>query len=144
MSARQSERRYRPTESKYKGGAKQMYVTYDLRQETRGGGTAVYPKVKRVYIAGDVKTWKVGTFSKRSGKRVHGVRIEYQQTRSSYHRQGFTAKRGRTTYQVGPAEVKGTVQTFWQIVEVPAKARNVRFHTEGLPAHYREARQDVA
>ena len=26
---------YRPTESKYKGGAHEMYVTYDLEQETR-------------------------------------------------------------------------------------------------------------
>ena len=31
-----------------------MYVTYDLEQQTRGGGSAIYPKVKRVYIAGDV------------------------------------------------------------------------------------------
>jgi hypothetical protein len=35
-----------------------MYVTYDVRQKTRGGGSAIYPKVKRVYIAGDVKTWQ--------------------------------------------------------------------------------------
>ena len=45
---------YRPTESKYKGGAHEMYVTYDLEQKTRGGDMAIYPKVRRVYIAGDV------------------------------------------------------------------------------------------
>ncbi len=45
---------YRPTESKYKGDAKEMYVTYDIEQKTRGDSTAMYPKVKRVYIAGDV------------------------------------------------------------------------------------------
>ena len=28
---------YRSTESKYKGGAHEMYVTYDLEQRTRGG-----------------------------------------------------------------------------------------------------------
>ena len=33
-------RSYHPTESKYKGGAREMYVTYDLEQHTRGGGTA--------------------------------------------------------------------------------------------------------
>jgi hypothetical protein len=27
--------RYRPTESKYKGGARQMYVTYDLQLKTQ-------------------------------------------------------------------------------------------------------------
>ena len=28
---------YRTTESKYKGGAHENYVTYDLQQRTRGG-----------------------------------------------------------------------------------------------------------
>ena len=28
---------YTPTEAKYKGGAQEMHVTYDLPQETRGG-----------------------------------------------------------------------------------------------------------
>jgi hypothetical protein len=41
---------YRRTEAKYKGGAHEMYVTYDLEQRTRGAKTAVYPKIKRVYI----------------------------------------------------------------------------------------------
>ena len=66
---------YKTTESKYKGGAEEMYVTYDLWQETRGDGRALYPKVKRVYIAGQVKDWHVGTFAKRTGKHVHGVKI---------------------------------------------------------------------
>jgi hypothetical protein len=48
MTAAASERRYRSTESKYKGGARQMYVTYDLEQKTRGGQSARYHKVKRV------------------------------------------------------------------------------------------------
>jgi hypothetical protein len=34
------ERGYRPTESKLKGGAKTMYLTYDLEQRTRGGKSA--------------------------------------------------------------------------------------------------------
>ena len=51
---------YRSTESKYKGGASEMYVTYDLAQETRAGRATVYPKVQRVYIAGDVKGWDIG------------------------------------------------------------------------------------
>ena len=52
-----TDRSYRPTESKFKGGAKEMYVTYDVSQTTRNGGHALYPKVKRVYIAGKVKDW---------------------------------------------------------------------------------------
>ena len=31
-----------------------MYITYDLEEKTRGGGTTLFPKVKRIYIAGDV------------------------------------------------------------------------------------------
>ena len=45
------QRSYRPTESEYKGGAHDMFVTYDLDERTRDGATATYPKVKRVDIA---------------------------------------------------------------------------------------------
>jgi hypothetical protein len=143
MARRNGGSGYRPTESKYKGGAREGYVTYDLRQETRGGGAAVYPKVKRVYIAGNVKDWAVGDFTKRSGRKAHGVRIEYEQTRGGYERKGFTAHRGSTTYRVRPAKIEPTRQRFSQVVEVPEAARNVRFHTGALPAQYRQALQAV-
>src|SRR5437879_573473 len=120
---------YRPTESKYKGGASEMYITYDLEQKTRGGGSATYPKVKRVYIAGDVKDWEAGRVRKKSGREVHGVRIEYEQSRKRYHRKGYTAERGETEYKVSPTDVGATTQRFVQVVEVPQAARNVRFHT---------------
>ena len=93
---------YKTTESKYRGGAVEMYVTYDLWQETRGDGRALYPKVKRVYIAGQVKDWHVGTFAKHTGKHVHGVKIEYEQSRASYARQGYMATRRNTRYHVPP------------------------------------------
>lgn len=134
---------YRPTEAQYKGGAHEMYVTYDLEQQTRGGGTATYPKVKRIYIAGDVKDWAVGDFSKRSGRKVHGVKIDYEQTRRGAERSGFTATRGTRTYQVRAANMPPTKQTFTQIVEVPGEARNVQFHKGKLPARYRDALQRV-
>src|SRR5260221_13677443 len=108
MSTTIGKHKYRPTESKYKGGAHEMYVTYDLDQKTRGGGSATYPKIKRVYIAGDVKDWKTGTVRKRSGRAVHGVRIEYEQSRKRYHREGYAAERGGTAYQVAPASVGAT------------------------------------
>lgn len=136
--------RYRPTESKYKGGAQEMFVTYDLEQKTRSG-TAVYPKVKRVYIAGKVKDWKTGTVKKRTGRQVHGIQIEYEQSRRGYRREPFEAHRGKTTYEVSPAKVGETVQRFVQIVEVPKKARNIHFYPkpDKLPAKYRHALQDV-
>src|SRR5437660_209703 len=110
--------RYKATEAKYKGRAHEMYLTYDLPQHTRGGGEAVYPKVKRVYIAGDVKGWQVGDFEKRTGKKVHGVKIDYQQSRSGYQRRGYTAHRGSTTYDVQPSRVEGGTSHFSMVVEV--------------------------
>src|SRR5438309_540772 len=91
---------YRPTESKYKGGATEMYITYDLPRRTRDGDSAPVPKVKRVYIAGNVQGWKLGEFRKRSGREVHGLKIEYEQSRTRYRRREFTATRGETEYQV--------------------------------------------
>jgi hypothetical protein len=131
--------------SKYKGGASEMYVTYDRDQRTRGGSTATYPKVKRVYIAGDVRDWTVGRVRKKSGREVYGVRIEYEQSRVGYHRAGFSAKRDQTRYEVAPTRVEPASQRFFQVVELPEQARNVQFHTSAhdLPERYRHAVQDV-
>jgi hypothetical protein len=137
------QRGYKPTESKYKHGAAQMYVTYDLPQKTRGESHALYPKVKRVYIAGNIKDWQVGTFAKRTGKTVHGVKIEYEQSRASYQRKGYTAARGGTQYEITPAQVRGTTSIFSKIVEVPEKAQHVELHIGTLPAKYGAALQDV-
>ena len=136
---------YKTTESKYKGGAKEMYVTYDLWQATRGENQALYPKVKRVYIAGDVKGWNAGAVRKRTGREVHGVRIEYEQNRQGYRRKAYGAQRGRTDYTVGPTSVGSTAQRFVQVVEVPERARNVHFYPQhaALPAKYREALQRI-
>jgi hypothetical protein len=142
-SSRQS---YRPTESKFKGGAEEMYVTYDLEQKTRGGGQALYPKVRRVYIAGDVIGWRAGDdLRKRTGRRVNGVRIEYEQSRRGYRRAGYNAERDDTKYEVGPTRAKPTTQRFTQIVEVPQKAKDVHFYPSAarLPAKYKQALQDV-
>jgi hypothetical protein len=145
MAITTTRRRYRPTESKYKGGANEMYVTYDLDKKTRGGGSATYPKVKRVYIAGDVKDWKVGTVRKRTGREVRGVRIEYDQNRAGYRRKAYSAERGETRYEVAPASVGTTSQRFVQVVEVPEAARDVQFYTDAssVPDRYRHALQDV-
>jgi hypothetical protein len=145
MATTVRKRSYRPTEAKYKGGAKEMYVTYDLEQKTRGGGSAIYPKIKRVYIAGDVKEWNVGMVRKRTGREVPGVRIEYEQSRAGYRRKAYAAERGETSYDVAPASVGKTSQRFVQVVEVPEGARDVQFHTDEsrVPARYRHALQHV-
>ena len=143
--AKKTNHHYHSTESKYKGGAQEMYVTYDEKQKTRGGEEKLYPKVKRVYIAGDVKDWKVGSVRKRTGRQVHGVEIQYEQSRSGFQRSAFTAQRGRTQYNVKPSSVGRTSQRFRQVVEIPPDAKNVHFYKSAskLPARYQSAVQNV-
>lgn len=138
-------RTYRPTESKYKGGAKDMFVTYDLPQTTRAGNIAVYPKIKRVYIAGEVMKVSGGSLRKRSGREVRGVKIEYEQSRSGYRRRPFYEHRNGRAYPVKAGAVPETHERFTQIVEVPDRARNVRFYPnrEELPEKYAHALQRV-
>jgi hypothetical protein len=72
------------------------------------------------------------------------LRIEYDQTRSRHHREGYTAQRGETQYEVAPTGVEAATQQFIQVVELPQKARNVQFHAEGdLPERYRHSLQNV-
>lgn len=143
MNAKKNQHEYTPTEAQYKDSAKEMYVTYDLEQETRGNNTAKYPKVERVYIAGVVKDWEVGDFERQSGRTVHGVKVEYEQSREGYERSGYTAHRDGTEYEVSPTRVSGSRSRFTKIVEVPEDAENVKFRGTDLPKKYQSALQDV-
>jgi hypothetical protein len=108
---------------------------------SRGGGHAICAKVKRVYIAGEAYSREVGDFRKKSARRAHDVRTEYAQTRSWYRRELFEATRGTTSYAVQPAKVPPTTQRIEEIVEVPERARKVRFHEGSLPFQYWRALQ---
>lgn len=134
---------YTPTEAKYKGGAQEMYVTYDLKQETRGGNTATYPKVKRVYVAGDVTDWDVGEFKKKSGRKAFGVKVAYEQRREGYRRRGYTAHRNGKKVEVPATEVAPSVSSFKKVVEVPEDATNIKFRGDKLPKRYESAAQSV-
>ncbi len=144
-AAASKSRRYKPTEAKFKGGAAECYVTYDLPQANRSK-QVLMPKVKRVYVAGKILKWSgARKMQKRSGKVVRGLRVVYAQSRSSYDRRGFAAKRGATRFAVSPAHVGRAKEQFSQVVEVPEKARNVKFHAtaSSLPEKYRHALQRV-
>jgi hypothetical protein len=117
--------KYTPTEARFKGGAKEMYVTYDLG---RSFGEA--PRVKRVDVPGSLINARVGEFKNRMGRRVHGVRIQYRQDREPYTRSSG-ARVGRTTL------------TLSKIVEVPTNARNITFR-ESLPERYEHVLQNVS
>ena len=142
MATATNQHQYRTTE-RHKAGAQEMYVTYDLCQRTHGENRALYPKVKRVYIAGEVTNWEVGTFEKRSGRKVYGVKIDYEQRRAGYTRHEYTARRGSTEYRVPTTQVEDSTSRFSVIVEVPEKAENVQFRTDKLPPKYGGAVQDI-
>lgn len=104
-----------------------------------------YPKVRRVYIAGKVKGSQIGTFEKRSGKQVHGVKIVYEQSPFRPRTQGVHRPPWR--YPVpragGAGRDAGRRSSFSKIIELPGDAQGVQFHTGKLPKRYRDALQDV-
>ncbi len=143
MAASTTSRHYKSTESKYKGGAREMYVTYDMSRATRSGKATSVPRVKRVYIAGKVKDWNIGNYAKRTGKRVHGVKIEYEQSRAAYNRKPYSARRKTTAYKVSGAHVGAGETKFVAVVEVPKDARNIHFYPNRLPHKYASTLQHV-
>jgi len=135
------------TESKSKNGAKEMYITYDLPRETRSGDSVLSPKVKRVYITGKVSGWRVGGFANRTGREVHGVKIEYEQNEKGQSRsrakrdeqEAYKIRRGNIVYKVLPFKLVGATSHSSQIVEVPEAAQNVKLYTGKLPRKYQAA-----
>jgi hypothetical protein len=88
---------------------------------------------------------KSGTVRNKLGREVHGVRIEYEQSRRGYRRQGYAEQRSATEYSTAAATVAKTTQKFAQVVEVPAAAKHVHFYSDyaELPAKYQEALKRV-
>ena len=111
--------KYKPTTAKFKGRTKTLYIYYESQDKVRGGKVRWKPHVKRVYVSGKLVKWEKGTFTNRYGRRVHGLRITYENPRKA-----FTAQRGRKKYKVSKATV-----TVTKIVELPEDARNVKIYT---------------
>jgi len=114
------------TKYSYKGKTILYYIVYKSPQKYRDGSIRLRTRVKRVYVSGKLLDWQVGEFTKKSGKRVFGVRIIYENPRKGYRRRGFTAHRGRTTYHVSPATIGRTVYPVVKIVELPRDAKDIR------------------
>ena len=88
---------------------------------------------------------ETGQVRKRTGREVHGLRIEYELNRRSYRRRGYSAQRRETKYLVEPGAVAATAQRFAQVVEIPTDAQNAHFYSSHaeLPPEYRKALQQV-
>jgi hypothetical protein len=113
----------------------EMYITYELAQRTRGGGSAIFPRVKRVYIPGDVVEWGVGRFRKRSGRMVHGVRITYRMRDGAAPEEPRKAPRSTTNTAGG--DTSAPARRFTQVIDLPDAARNVQLHEAQRPGRAR-------
>ena len=112
--------KYKPTTAKFKGRTKTLYIYYESRDRVRGGKVRWKPHVKRVYVSGTVVRVERGTFTNKAGRKVHGLRIVYENPRRA-----FVAEREGKRYKVRRAIVEVT-----KFVELPEDARNVRIHTK--------------
>jgi hypothetical protein len=116
---------YPKSEERYAGGGQVKYLVYHSPQPLRTGETQERTRVKRLYFPANAKDIKVdgpGTVEKRTGTRVHGVKVHYQ-----YKLGGTTAHRGKTTYKVPERWADRT-----KVVELPQGAKDIRL-TERPP-----------
>jgi len=92
-----------------------------------------------------VKDWKTGVVRKKTGREVHGVRIEYEQSRKGYQRGDTRRTEVRRNIAYSPQPSKRAPDVFAQVVEIAKRARNVRFYSDHaeLPVEYRQALQRV-
>lgn len=113
-----------PMNSKHKERAKETYVTYELERRSRSGDYVIQIKIKRVFIPGEVTGWKVGHFTKRSGRIVNGIKISYDRERVDYQRDGSEQRRS-DHLELGDASLS-------KVVELPEKAAHVQLFADKL------------
>ena len=110
---------YKPTTARYSGGGKVKYLVYRSPQPLRGGAAQLRQRVKRVYFPKSARRITVQgpkTVATRSGKRVYGVLVRYEE------RLGPTsARRNSTTYTLPARWVDRT-----KVVPLPRNAKNAR------------------
>jgi hypothetical protein len=107
------------SEERYNKGGKVVYLTYVSPQRLSKGKTQPRTRMQRLYFPGDVRNIRVGKpgeVAKRTGRKVHGVAIEYD-----YVLKGARARRGNTRYELPERQSKRT-----KIVDLPDNARNIR------------------
>ncbi|HEX5370067.1 MAG TPA: hypothetical protein VFY10_11685 [Dehalococcoidia bacterium] len=106
---------YKPSESRYDKGGRVTYLVYESPQKLRDGTTQHRTRVKRLYFPGDSSDIKLEgpkSFTKRTGRTVHGVAVHYRNQQAE-----TTAHRGETRYKLPARWADRT-----KIVELPEKA----------------------
>jgi hypothetical protein len=110
---------YRTSQSRYSGGGKVKYLVYQSPQPVRSGRSRVRARVKRMYFPANARKIGIdspGLHRRRTGSSVYGVAVRYES-----HLAPTTARRGRTTYRIGPRWVPRQ-----KIVDLPKGATKVR------------------
>jgi hypothetical protein len=114
---------YKPTTARYSGGGKVKYLVYRSPQPVRTGTIQLRTRVKRVYFpksARRITVERPKTVVTRTGKRVYGVRIRYEE------RLGPTrARRNSTTYTLPARWVERT-----KVVSLPRNAKGLRLKVQ--------------
>lgn len=111
--------------STHKERAKETYVTYELERRSSAGDHVIQIKIKRVFIPGEVTGWKVGHFTKRSGRIVNGIKISYDRKRVDDQRDGSDQRRS-DHLELGDASSS-------KVVELPETAVHVQLFADKLP-----------
>ena len=120
---------YKPSEYRYKGTGKYYYILYEHLEKTRSGKKTWKPRAKRVFVSGKLISKEIGYFINKYGRRVHGIKLIYENVRAPYNRKSFTAKRGKTKYRVSATHIPRTKVPVTKIVELPKNIRKVKITT---------------
>lgn len=105
---------YKETTEKFKGPTKTYWITYEF---PRKGAEEPVNRAKRFYVPGELqKTEGPGVFENKMGHNKFGIKVTYEKSR-----EGYTAERGETEY-----DVEETETTVTKIVGLPEDAINVK------------------
>lgn len=119
------------SEQRYDKNGQVRYLVYKSSQPLRDGRSQERQRVKRFYLPGDSKDVSIDgpkTVEKRTGRKVHGVEVNYRHKLS-----GAQARRGKTSFKTPERWSEKT-----KVLELPDSARNVRL-TNKPPAGPRMA-----
>lgn len=124
---------YKPSQARYDGGGKVLWLVYDSPQPLPGGRRAVRTHVKRLYFPAEARSIKVSTphkLSNRTGRKLFGAEVRYE-----YNVAAAQARRNRKRFEIPERWSSRT-----KVVALPREAKGVQL-TDTPPEG---ARIDVA
>lgn len=100
-----SKRKITKRKKKLNTKGEKLFVTFEQHEpKLQGKGHSWHAKIKPCWIKGELKNWKSGTFMNRSGRRIFGLKVEYQPNH-------------------------GSTSTMKRIIELPRQSRGIKLRT---------------